>query len=83
MALPSHIAAWLSARGPPTSLPQQPPNARGFFLHPASPRSAGAENSNRLDFYPISAPKITAGSGCDYLELHMAIALYAGAVRRG
>src|ERR1700723_583635 len=52
MALPSHIAAWLSLEARRLR-PAQPPKCAGLFLHPASPRSAGAENSNRLDFYPI------------------------------
>src|ERR1700722_263811 len=54
MALPSHIAAWLSLEARRLR-PAQPPKCAGLFLHPASPRSAGAENSNRLDFYPINA----------------------------
>jgi coenzyme PQQ precursor peptide PqqA len=37
MALPSHIAAWLSLEAPPTS-PRAAPNARGFFC--IRPRAA-------------------------------------------
>ena len=55
MALLSHIAAWLLSM-PRQLRPAQPPKCAGFFFASglATP-SAGAENSNRLDFYPASA----------------------------
>ena len=54
MALPSYIAAWLSLEARRLR-PAQPPKCVGLFLHRPSPRSAGVENSNSLDFYLAGA----------------------------